>query len=98
MMPFSVRLTFCTSSAWRSGDMFLWTMPIPPSCASAMASVASVTVSIGAEMSGMLREIRRVSCVRVSAASGVTSLYRGIRRTSSKVIPSWTILSSISGV
>jgi hypothetical protein len=45
-------------------------MPIPPSCASAMASAASVTVSIGAEISGMLSSMPRVSRVCVSASAG----------------------------
>ena len=43
--------------------MFLWTMPMPPSWASAMASRASVTVSMAAESSGRFSWIDRVSCV-----------------------------------
>ena len=39
-------------------------MPMPPSRASAIASRASVTVSIAAETSGMLSSIERVSRVR----------------------------------
>ena len=31
MIPLALRLTFSTSSAWRSMDMFLWMMPTPPS-------------------------------------------------------------------
>ena len=90
--PFSLRLTFSTSRACCSTDRFLWTMPIPPSWASAMASAASVTVSIGADTSGMFSSIVRVSRVCVSASAGVKSLRAGISSTSSNVIASWTIL------
>ncbi len=45
----------------------------------------------------MLMRIDRVSLVEVSARSGVTSLARGRSSTSSKVIPSCTILASIEG-
>ena len=58
--PLSKRLTFATSSAWASGVMFLWTMPMPPSWASAMASRDSVTVSMAAESSGRFSWIDRV--------------------------------------
>ena len=34
--------------------MFLWMMPMPPSCAMAIARRASVTVSMAADTSGML--------------------------------------------
>ena len=47
--PLSKRLTFATSAAWAAGDMFLWTMPMPPSCARAMARRDSVTVSMAAD-------------------------------------------------
>ncbi len=56
--PDSYFLTARTSAAWRSAVMFLWMMPMPPSCASAMASLDSVTVSIAADSSGMLRRMR----------------------------------------
>src|SRR5688500_17807204 len=46
--PFSLRLTFSTSRAWFSTERLLWMIPIPPSCASAIASADSVTVPIGA--------------------------------------------------
>ena len=43
-------------------------MPMPPSCAMAIASLASVTVSIAAETSGIDSEILRVKrvCSEVS--------------------------------
>jgi len=50
--PLSKRLTLATSAACFAGDMFLWTMPIPPSCAIAIASRASVTVSMAADTTG----------------------------------------------
>jgi hypothetical protein len=85
IIPLSERLTLSTSSAWRSMERFLWTIPIPPSWARAMASSLSVTVSMAAERRGMLREILRVSRERTSTSRGWTSLRAGIRRTSSKV-------------
>ena len=72
-------------------------IPIPPSCASAIARAASVTVSIGAEISGMFSSMLRVSRVRVSASAGMKSLRAGISRTSSKVMASWTILGCSMG-
>ena len=51
--PLSKRLTFATSAACAAGVMFLWTMPMPPSCASAIARRDSVTVSMAADSSGM---------------------------------------------
>ncbi len=42
--------------------------PIPPASAIAIASLASVTVSIAAEMIGRLRRIVRVSCVPILVA------------------------------
>ena len=90
-------MTFATSRAWSSGVRFLWMMPMPPSCARPRARSASVTVSIGAEMSGMCRSIFRVRRVAVSARSGVTELWAGMRRTSSNVMPSRMILASIGG-
>ncbi len=44
--------------------------PSPPCWAMAMAMPASVTVSMAAEMIGMLSEMVRVSRVRVSVADG----------------------------
>ena len=40
--------------------MFLWMMPMPPSCAMVIASRASVTVSIAADTNGMLSRMPRV--------------------------------------
>jgi len=93
MIPFSLRLTFSTSRAWAAGGMFLWMIPIPPSCASAIARAASVTVSIGADTSGMCRRMLLVRLVAVSTSRGTTAERAGISRTSSKVMPSAMILS-----
>ena len=95
MMPFSVRLTFATSRACCSIEMFLWMMPIPPSWAMDMASLDSVTVSMGADTSGIFNSMFRVSRVEVLVSSGVTSLYCGTRKTSSKVMPSGMFCCSI---
>ena len=62
--PDSQFFTMRTCSAWATGDMFLWMIPIPPSTAIAIARGASVTVSIAALISGMCsrtRSLRRVS-------------------------------------
>ena len=48
----------------RRGDRLRWMTPIPPCWAIAIASFASVTVSIAAESSGMPSSISRVSRVR----------------------------------
>ena len=58
--PDSKRLTLATSRACSLAVRFLWMMPMPPSCAIAIASLASVTVSIAADTSGMLSEMFRV--------------------------------------
>ena len=55
IMPDSERLTLSTSAAWASMVMFLWMIPRPPSWAMAMASGASVTVSMAAETMGTLQ-------------------------------------------
>src|ERR1051325_2074993 len=54
----------------------------------AIASAASVTVSIAAEQSGICRRMFRVKKVEVSVWEGRTSERSGIRSTSSKVSPS----------
>ena len=64
-------------------------IPIPPSLAIAIAIRESVTVSIAAVMIGVLRVIVLVSLVVRSIMLGVTSDFAGIRRTSSKVRPSF---------
>jgi hypothetical protein len=71
--PLSYFLTAATSAAWRSMLMFLWMMPMPPSCAMAMASRASVTVSMAALMIGMLSRTSRASGVRRLTWRGSTS-------------------------
>ena len=60
-------------------------MPRPPAWAMAMASRASVTVSIAAEMMGMERLIARVSRVAVETWAGSTEDAPGFISTSSKV-------------
>ncbi|MBA7664114.1 hypothetical protein ES703_72165 [subsurface metagenome] len=90
--PCSERLTLATSRFCASTERFLWIMPIPPSWASAIASAASVTVSIAAETIGIFIVILSVNCVRASAWLGTKSLWAGNSSTSSKVIPSATIL------
>ena len=54
----------------------------------AMASAASVTVSIAAEQSGICSRMLRVNCVDVSVSCGSTSERAGTKRTSSNVSPS----------
>src|SRR5688572_11730766 len=84
-MPLSKRLTFVTSAACARGDMFLWMMPIPPSWAMAIASRASVTVSMADDTTGMLRPMPRVNRVLRLTSRGRTVEWAGTRRTSSKV-------------
>ena len=57
IIPLSDLLTFLTSLACLSIDMFLWITPIPPCCAIDMASSCSVTVSIAAEIMGVFMTI-----------------------------------------
>ena len=83
--PDSKRLTRETWIACISAVMFLWIMPMPPSCASAMASGASVTVSIAADTTGMLRRIVRVNCVARLTSRGSTLECAGTNKTSSNV-------------
>ena len=80
MMPFSDRLTLSTSRVCSSIDMFLWMMPMPPSWARAMASSASVTVSMGEETIGMLSAILAVSWVRTSTSRGRNSAVAGLEQ------------------
>ena len=72
-------------------------IPMPPSRASAIASPASVTVSIAAETMGMLRRIFFVSCVAVPTFLGCTFDRPGTRRTSSNVSPSLITLVWFNG-
>jgi hypothetical protein len=70
IIPLSLRLTLSTSAAWRSTVMFLCNTPMPPARAIAMAISASVTVSMAAETSGMVREIVRVRRLLVDTSRG----------------------------
>src|SRR3982074_3191130 len=88
--PDSKRLTLATSAACFFGGRFLWTIPMPPSCAMAIARRDSVTVSIAAETRGMLSWILRVSRVLRLTFRGRTLEWAGTRRTSSKVRAFWT--------
>ena len=60
-------------------------MPMPPSCASAIAKFVSVTVSIGALINGHFSLIFRVKRVERSTLAGKTLEYAGSNKTSSKV-------------
>src|SRR5438105_733221 len=87
IMPLSDFLTLSTSAAWSAGESTRWMIPIPPSRAIAMASRASVTVSMAALTMGMLIVMRRVNRVRVSVSAGKTEDFAGTNATSSKVSP-----------
>jgi hypothetical protein len=84
IIPLSLRLTRSTSAACRSTDMFLWSTPIPPARAMAMAISDSVTVSMAAETRGTFRGIERVNRETVRTSRGWTVECRG-RSTSSNV-------------
>ena len=84
-MPASNFLTLRTSSACAAGSRLRWITPSPPAWAIAIARLASVTVSIAAEISGMPSSISRVSRVPTSTSFGSTSENAGSSRTSSKV-------------
>ncbi len=71
--PASKRLTLATSAACFCGLRFLWTMPMPPSWASVIASGASVTVSIAAETSGRFSAMLRVRRVESWVSRGRTA-------------------------
>src|SRR5882672_10373081 len=88
--PDSKRLTLATSAACFLAVRFLWMMPMPPSCAMAIARRDSVTVSIAAETSGMFSWMLRVSRVLRLTFRGRTLEWAGTRRTSSKVRAFWT--------
>ena len=99
IIPLSLRLTRSTSAAWRSIDMFLCITPMPPARAMAMAISDSVTVSMAAETSGMLRGMARVKrLARSRPARGCTVEWRGTSRTSSKVSasPDRTVLMPVT--
>ena len=61
--PDSNRFTELTFEVCSSIVIFLWITPIPPACAKAIAMRDSVTVSIAADIIGILREIVDVSLV-----------------------------------
>ncbi len=88
--PLSKRLTLATSAACARAVMFLCIMPMPPSCAIAIASRDSVTVSIAADTRGRLRLIVRVRRVFRLTSRGRIVEWAGISRTSSKVRAFWT--------
>ena len=71
--PFSERFTLRTCSDWRSILMFLCRIPMPPSRDSAIASGASVTVSIAAETMGMFIRMSFVRLVTILTSRGSTS-------------------------
>ncbi len=77
IIPLSDRFTRSTSAAWRSIDMFLWSTPMPPARAIAIAISDSVTVSIAAETSGTFSAMPRVNRVAVSTSRGCVSEWRG---------------------
>ena len=70
--PDSNRLTLSTRFACLWGVKFLWIMPMPPCSASAIAMLASVTVSIAAEITGILRLIFLVNFVSNETSFGST--------------------------
>ena len=72
IIPLSLRFTRSTSAACRSIDMFLWSTPMPPARAMAIAMSASVTVSIAAETSGTLSGMLRVKRLFTSTLRGCT--------------------------
>src|SRR5256886_15203544 len=96
IMPLSDFLTLSTSAAWSAAESTRWMIPMPPSRAIAMASLASVTVSMAALMTGMLIVMRRDNCVRVSVSAGTTEDLAGTNATSSKVSPTGKEGSSMS--
>ncbi len=73
IMPLSERLTRSTWFTWSGIARFLWITPMPPSRASAMASAASVTVSMAALTIGIWIGMLRVKRERVSTSRGCTA-------------------------
>ena len=96
IIPDSERLTLSTSATCASMERLRWTIPIPPSRASAIARRASVTVSIAAETIGISIVIARVSRVAVETSFGRTRDSAGTSRTSSNVSPSFPNFRSSS--
>ena len=83
-----------TCAAWSSIDRLRCRTPRPPCRAIAIAIRASVTVSMGEEISGSRTVMRLETRVEVSTSLGTTSLSTGTSRTSSKVRPT---ASNIAG-
>ena len=79
-MPASERLTTSTWCAWSSIERLRWITPRPPCRAIATAIRASVTVSIGEEISGIFTEIRFDTRDAVSTSDGMTSLCVGLQQ------------------
>ena len=73
IIPFSARLTLRTWWAWASIGMFLWMTPMPPWRAMAIASSASVTVSMAAETIGVLMGTLREKREATDTSRGRTS-------------------------
>ena len=96
IIPASERFTLSTSATCSAIERLRWTMPMPPSRASAIASRASVTVSIAAETIGISSVIVGVSRVTVETSFGRTADSAGTSSTSSKVRPSLPNLLSRS--
>src|SRR5438270_3525081 len=94
IIPDSERFTLSTSATWSAIDRLRWTIPIPPSRASAIARRASVTVSIAAETIGIASSMRGVRRVAVETSFGSTCDSAGTSSTSSKVSPSRPNFSS----
>ena len=91
MMPFSERLTLSTSRVCSSIDMFLWITPRPPSCASAIANSASVTVSIGEERIG---NVERDPCGQLRLGVDLMGQQLGIARLKQHVIESDALIGN----
>ncbi|AFI32123.1 hypothetical protein Q7M_1367 (plasmid) [Borrelia crocidurae str. Achema] len=73
--------------------MFLCITPIPPSFATAIAILLSVTVSIAELKKGIFKYIFLVNLVFKLTSLGNIDDFLGIKETSSKVKASFTILS-----
>ena len=95
-MPLSKRLTLRTSSAWSAGSRLRWMTPMPPACAMAMASRASVTVSIAEETIGRFSRIVRVRREAMLTPLGMTALRPGRSSTSSNASPSGKPVSTFA--
>ena len=84
-MPDSNLFTLFTSLACSCDSIFLWIIPRPPICAILIAKFDSVTVSIAAEIKGILRLIDFVILVETLVSDGLTDDFEGTIRTSSNV-------------